>query len=181
MLKLALASNDVPAARALASRLSGTLYVDERPATGLPFHALATVITDDLASLEATADVGLYLVCHRLVKPGHANVVALFPLIRRPTLTHAEADAHWRDIHAPLALEHHGFMTHYAQLSVIHTFAGMPYDGFALCGFGTTQDLRERFYSGPDSRAVIAADVETFADTGRSPRRLIASMTQYAV
>lgn len=179
MLELALASTDATATRSLASRLGGTLYADERPVAGLPFQALATVTTDDLGAVAATADVGLYLVCHRLLKPGHAGVVGLFPLIRRPTLTHAEADAHWRDVHAPLALEHHGYMTHYAQLSVMHTFSGMPYDGFALCGFASTEDLRERFYSGPDSRTVIAADVETFADTGRSPRRLIATMTQY--
>ncbi len=179
MLELAIASTDVTAAQALARRLRGTLYADDRPIPGLPFQALATLTTDDLESIVATADVGLYLVCRRLVKPGHAGIVGLFPLIRRPTLTHAEADAHWRDIHAPLALEHHGFMTHYTQLSVIHTFFGVPYDGFAICGFATAEDLRERFYSGPDSRPVIAADVETFADTARSPRRLVASMTRY--
>jgi hypothetical protein len=178
MLELAIASNNVPAAQALARTLRGTLYADERRIPGLPFHALATVTTDDLERLAPTADVGLYLVCRRLVKPGIPGVVGLFPLIRHPSLTHGEADAHWRDIHAPLALEHHGFMTHYTQLSVVHTFAGVPYDGFALCGFATAEDLRERFYSSPDSRRVIAADVAAFADTAQSPRRLIASMTQ---
>jgi len=179
MLELAIASTDVAAAGALARRLNGTLYAADRSVPGLPFQALVTLTTDDLESVAVTADIGLYLVCRRLMKPGHAGVVGLFPLIRRPTLTHAEADAHWRDIHVPLALKHHGFMTHYTQLSVIHTFFGRQYDGFALCGFRTAVDLRERFYSGPDSRTVIAGDVETFADTARSPRPLIASMTRY--
>ncbi|MDZ7668842.1 MAG: EthD domain-containing protein [Gammaproteobacteria bacterium] len=179
MLELAIATTDVTTAQALTRGLGGTLYADERQIPDLPFHALATVITDDLETLAAIADVGLYLVYRRLLKSGLPAVVGLFPLIRRPSLTHREADDHWRDIHAPLALEHHGFMTHYTQLSVVHTFVGVPYDGFALCGFKTTEDLRQRFYSGPDSRPIIAADVENFADTARSPRRLVTSMTRY--
>jgi uncharacterized protein (TIGR02118 family) len=179
VLELAVASNDVDAARGLAERLGGTLYSDERDVPGLPFRALSTVVTDDLESVSALADAGLYLVCRRVVKPGTAGVLGLFPLLRHPDLTHREADAHWRDVHAPLALKHHAYMTHYAQLSVVHTLSGAPLDGFALCGFESLEDLRERFFSGPDSRAVINEDVAKFADMKRSPRRLIVSERRY--
>lgn len=179
VLELAVASTDVKAAHALAERLGGTLYADERDVPGLPFRALTTIVTDNLEQLVPVADVGLYLVCRRLVKPGRAAVLGLYPLVRHPDLTHREADEHWRDVHAPLALKHHAFMTHYAQLSVVHTLTGTPLDGIALCGFGSLEDLRERFFSEPDSRSVISADVEKFADMKRSPRRLIVSETSY--
>ncbi len=90
-----------------------------------------------------------------------------------------EADAHWRDRHAPLALEHHAFMTHYTQLSVVHHIAGRELDGFALCGFASLDDLRNKFYTRDASRAVIADDVQRFADTRRSPRRLIVEEMRY--
>jgi len=179
ILELAVASTDVEAARVQAERLGGTLYADDRDLAELPFRALATLVTDDLDTIAPVADIGLYLVCRRTIKAGPAQVLGLFPLVHHPDLSHRDADAHWRDVHAPLALEHHGFMTHYTQLSVVHTLAGMPLGGFALCGFATLEDLRERFYSRPDSRVVIAADVQTFADTRRSPRRLIVSQTRY--
>ncbi|MGE0623778.1 MAG: EthD domain-containing protein [Pseudomonadales bacterium] len=179
VLELAATATDVDAARALADLHGGTLYADERDIPGLPFRALVTLVTDDLSSVSPIADVGLYLVCRRTIKAGSATVLGLFPLVHHPELTHRQADDHWRDVHAPLALKHHAFMTHYTQLSVVHTLAGMPLDGMALCGFASLKDLRERFYSEPDSRGVIAADVQTFADTRRSPRRLIVSERRY--
>jgi hypothetical protein len=105
--------------------------------------------------------------------------VGLFGLVRAPHLGHAEADAHWRDVHAPLALVHHAHMSYYAQLSVVNRLSGLDLDGFALCGFATLEDLRERFYTTTESVGVIAADVQRFADTKRSPRRLIARPVSY--
>ena len=180
ILELAAASTNLEGAGALAEELRGTFYGDPRePWSHLPFRALVTAVTDDLATMATIADAGLYLVCRRLIKPGAPAVVGLFPLVRHPQKTHAEADAHWRDVHAPLALEHHAHMTHYTQLSVLHRFAGLELDGFALCGFDSVEDLRERFYTRPESRAVIAEDIEKFADTTSSPRRLIASVAQW--
>ena len=107
-LEFAVASHDVESVRALAMQYQGTLYFDDRDDTSkLPFAALATMITDDLTPLEAAADVGLYIVCRRLIKPGEAQIYGLFPLIHHPDKSHAQSDAHWRDVHAPLALEHH--------------------------------------------------------------------------
>ena len=107
------------------------------------------------------------------------RAIGLFALVRRSELSHREADAHWRDIHAPLALEHHRHMTHYTQLSVVQRLSGAAIDGFAVCGFDSLDDLRDRFFSEPDSRAVITSDIRLFADTKRSPRRLIATETRY--
>jgi len=187
VLELAAATTEAVAARELARRLGGSLYADvrtedrkedpERPE--LPFQALVTLVTDDVDALSVIGDVGIYLVCRRTIKSGPAAVLGLYPLVRHPDLSHRDADAHWRDVHAPLALRHHAHMTHYTQLSVVHTLSGMPLDGMALCGFASLQDLRERFYSEPDSRSVIAADVRTFADTRRSPRALIVSETRF--
>ena len=81
--------------------------------------------------------------------------------------------------HGEHALEHHGFMTHYTQLSVVHTISGMSLDGFALCGFETIEDMRERFYSRPEGPEVIAADVKNFADLKNSPNRLIVSEQRF--
>lgn len=172
----AAACSTINSAQQLGKQLRGTLYADHRADTSkLPFAALVTGVSDDMDILEEYADVGLYVVCERTIKPGRANIFGLFPMLANPALTHKQADAHWRDSHAPLALQHHAYMTQYLQLSVVHTVSGTPYDGFALCGFDNVEDLRERFFSEPDSRKVISADIAKFADTGNSPRRLLAT------
>jgi hypothetical protein len=179
-LEFAATTNNLELAASTAKALHGTLYCDQRQEwQHLPFRALLTCVTDNPAQLEAVSEVGLYLICRRLIKPGDAAAVGLFPLVRRPDLSHADADAHWRDVHAPLALEHHAHMTHYTQLSVLHRFSGAAVDGFALCGFSSTSDLRERFYTRDESRSIIGADVRNFADTQNSPRRLIATQASF--
>ena len=179
-LEFAAASTDLEAAHNIARSLQGTLYCDEREEwRHLPFRALVTAATDTPSVLADIADVGLYVVCRRLIRPGACAVIGLFPLVRNPQLNHEESDAHWRDSHAPLALEHHAYMTHYTQLSVTHRVSGAELDGFALCGFDSMEDLRERFYTRPASREVIAADVAKFADTRRSPRRLIVVQKEF--
>ncbi len=100
-------------------------------------------------------------------------------MIRHPDLTRAEADSYWRDGHAPLALKIHVGMTSYDQFGVLHRLAGpadsLSYDGFAFCRFDSMTDLHERFYDGPEGVKAIAEDVAKFADTKRSPRRLLAT------
>ena len=175
-LELAVTTSDASRARAAASELGGSLYVDERDeGSRLPFRAMVTTVTDDVEPLAALADVGLYVVCRRPIIPSECSVIGLFPLVRRPDLSHRQADAHWRDVHAPLALQHHRHMTHYTQLAVVQRISGPEIDGFALCGFNSLDDLRNRFFSEHDSREVITADIARFADTARSPRRLIAT------
>jgi len=179
-LELAAASTDIDAVKDLAEAKHGTAYCDERESwQHLPFRALATVATDDVDAVAAVGDVGTYVVFRRLIKPGVPNVIGLFPLLHSPECSHQEADSHWRDVHGPLALEHHKYMSHYTQLSVVGNLSGLVLDGFALCGFESLEDLRNRFYSGPESPAIIAADVRNFADLKNSPARLIAKEFRY--
>jgi uncharacterized protein (TIGR02118 family) len=176
---------DSDAGRNLAADLGGVAYVaDASERRDLPFRSLVRVATDDIARLAPAADLGTYLIYARQVashprdRPAGEptpGVVAAFGLFRHPRLTHAEADAHWRDVHAPLALRHHPGMWDYVQCSVVHTFAGPSYDGFALCGFASDADLRDRFFDGPEGRAVILDDIGKFADTKASPRRVLAT------
>jgi uncharacterized protein (TIGR02118 family) len=185
ILELAAAGNDLGRARAVARTVGGTVYVDERAgAEGLPFRALVTAATDDLDALLDAGDVGAWVVCRRTIKPrsgaGLPGVIALYPMVRHPGLSHAEADRYWRDRHAPLALRHHVGMSYYTQLSVVHRLHGPEWDGFALCGFDSLEDLRERFFDGPEGRVAIREDVARFADGARSPRRLIAVEERYA-
>ncbi len=179
-LEFAVATRDVPRAQAIAAELGGNLYVDENETENqLPFRALLTTVSDRFDMLEALGEFGLYVVNRRPIIPGESPAIGLFPLVRRAALSHQQADAHWRDVHAPLALKHHRHMTQYVQLSVVHRISGPEIDGFALCGFGSLDDLRNRFFSEPDSREVIRADIDSFIDTKRSPRRLVATETRY--
>ena len=177
----AAATTDLEAARKIGADLGGTLYLDERPAwQHLPFRALLTAAIDDPDKLASVGDVGVYQLQSRVIKPGKARVFGLFPMVRAPDLSHAQSDAYWRDVHGPLALEQHAHMTEYLQLNVLETLSGLPFDGFALCGFASEDDLRNRFYSEPDGPGIIARDVRRFADPDRSARRLVAKVERYA-
>ena len=57
--------------------------------------------------------------------------------------------------------------------SIVERFSGEDYDGIALCGFGSEDDLRLRFFDGPEGQQAIRDDVASFADTSRSPRRVL--------
>lgn len=170
--------NDGPAAIEVARTVKGTAFVAQEqrePAFG------ALVLGEDRAPLETVASVGLYRVHLRPqrhqrrfwpegdVTPG---VTGVFGLIRKPGLSHAEADTHWRDVHAPLALRHHPGMWHYHQVSIDEVLAGPAFDGIALCAFASLQEMNERFFGDDEDRKVILADIAKFADTANSPRRV---------
>ena len=161
---------------ARATGLVALVAVDDQ-SPDRPFDAL--VIGAGRSDVDRVADVGLYRVAVRPMRhqrrswpPGTATpgVTAAFAMVRRPDLTHEQADAHWRDVHAPLALRHHPGMWHYVQVSVDEVVRGPAYDGIALCAFASEQERRERFFGGPEDRAIIGADVATFADVAGSPR-----------
>lgn len=182
MLELLALGTDPEAARTVARELGGVALLAEPDPPDRdppPFRSLVRAVTADPAVLTPVADVGLYLSFRRKVRshPGlwtnsgpTPGVVAAFGLALRPELTRAEGDAHWRDVHAPLALRHHVGMWDYTQCSVVHRFAGPDFDGFALCGFATDHDLRHRFYDDDAGRAAIGADVASFSDPARSTR-----------
>ena len=139
------------------------------------------VIGADRDAVAGVADIGLYAVQVRPMRhqrrfwpegqptPG---VTAAFAVVRHPGLTHEQADDHWRDVHAPLALRHHPGMWHYHQVSIAEVLEGPAYDGIALCAFASEQDLVERFFGDEHDREIILADVATFADPTGSPRRV---------
>lgn len=168
-----------PAAIDVARAVGGTAFVAVDGQRDVPFTAL--VLGDDLDTLRSVADVGLARVEVRRMRhqrrfwpagepsPG---VTAVFPMLHHPGLTHAQADAHWRDVHAPLALRHHPALWHYHQVAIDEVLAGPAYDGLALCACASEQELRERFFGDDHDRAVITADVASFADVVRSPRRV---------
>ena len=179
-LEYAVTSNNPESLRAVAQNLGGTFYCDPRENwQHLPFRALATLVSDEFDPLESLADVGLYVVCRRTIKQGPAQSIGMFPMVRHAELSHTQSDAHWRDQHAPLALEHHRHMTHYTQLSVMNTLKGETYDGFALCGFGSEDDLRNRFFSTKESVQIIHDDVRRFANPKASPPRLIVGLEHF--
>ncbi len=197
-LKFAAIFKDCAQAEHLAQQYRGRLFVDERAASReLPIAALVTASTDDLAGFLAATDAGAYLIYERVIKPRSVpdepntapsipgapvnlpGFIGLFPLIAHPDLGHTDADRYWRDQHAPLALQVHEAMSHYRQLSIVHRFHGPDLDGIALCGFDSLLDLRERFYATEAGREAIAKDISQFADTAKSPRRMIVAETLY--
>jgi hypothetical protein len=187
MLELVALGTDAELARDVAADLGGSVYVaNEHTHPKAPFRSLVRAGTDDLGRLAPAADIALHLVYARTIKSHDVTwppdsptpgVVGAFGLRAHPTLGHRSADDHWRDVHAPLALEHHAAMWDYAQLSVVRTLGGPELDGIALCAFPTFDDFDQRFFNDADSERIINADVATFADLARSPRPVVLTET----
>jgi uncharacterized protein (TIGR02118 family) len=179
MLELLALGTDTTAATQTATRLGATLYLSHPDESDRrPFSAAIRASTDDIEAVAAVGDVGLYTVFSRQVKspsgpPAPGRVVGAFGLVRHPELTHRRADDHWRDVHGPLALALHSAMCDYTQLSVVAVLSGLVLDGMALCAFDSREDLRTRFFNDDEAKAAIEADVASFADLGRSPRRVV--------
>ncbi len=179
MLELVALASDAAAAARVAADLGGTSYRnhdgdDDRR----PYSGLVRVATDRIEPLAEVADVGLYTAFARTIKApsGPASptrVIGSFGLVHHPDLTRAESDRHWRDVHGPLALRSHSAMCDYTQVSIVAVHAGLAIDGIALCAFDSRDDLRHRFFDDDAARAAIEADVATFADLRRSPRRVV--------
>jgi uncharacterized protein (TIGR02118 family) len=130
--------------------------------------------------LQGVATTGLYEAEFRHVRAYPRNWAAgsqtpglglLFAVVRRADLSHEQFDEHWRDRHAPLALRHHVGMWDYVQCSFVRPLAAesAELDGMAVCQFASREDLKERFYDGPEGRAAIEADVRRMSDVARSP------------
>ena len=189
MLELVVTGNDPDAAAEVAARIGGVCYAaDPDDRRNFPFRTMVRAITDTPDVLSPAAGHGTYLAFSRIIRerpigadPGTASpgLTAIFPMVHHPDLTHREGDSHWRDTHAPLALQHHPGMWDYTQLSVVATLNGPSFDGFALVSFASLTDLRERFFGDDHDREVIRNDVAKFADMQRSPRRVISTETIY--
>ena len=182
MLEFLALGSDPEAAKAVAQQLGGVAYLSTSGGEGRPFASIVRVATSDPSALAPADDLGRYLVYSRTMRSHPHNwtgpnptpgLVAAFGMVRRDGMTHAQSDAHWRDVHAPLALRIHIGMWAYTQCSIVERFSGEDYDGIALCGFGSEDDLRLRFFDGPEGQQAIRDDVASFADTSRSPRRVL--------
>jgi uncharacterized protein (TIGR02118 family) len=168
------------------------VHLRDEPARELPppdapaasFHALVELGGDARArsAIGALCDLGaphVYRVETRRVKacprswadgertPG---VELLAALRRLPALGRADFDAHWREVHAPLALRHHPGMWEYRQSAVraVETPGSPDLDGLAVIGFPSAEECARRLYDSPEGRAAIHADLATFLDLARS-------------
>jgi hypothetical protein len=175
--------SDAAAMADVARRLGGIAY-ENHPAESdkRPYSGMIRVSTDEIEAVAAVSDWSLFVGYARVIKPLPANpspdrVVAAFGLVHNPALSHREADDHWRDTHAPLALVNHAAMCDYTQLSAVATLSGQELDGVALCCFDNRDDMRTKFFNDDDARAVIEADVVKFANPGGSPRRVVLTQT----
>ncbi len=177
-------------ARQAAEAFGGCLFEDvkDRPQHE-PFAALLCTNHPDLTAPLSVADVGAYRVDRRVMKARDTlnpvgqqpGAIGIFTLVANSKLGHDAADQHWRDRHTPLALSIHLAMTHYTQLSVQHRYKGPVWDGFALCGFESIEDLETRFFATEAGARLIAQDVSRFADTQASPRRVVVQETRFKV
>lgn len=179
MLQLIGLGHDSAAVTEAARAMGATAYVSHPTQSARrPYSAMIRADTDEIEALRSVCDVALHIGFVRTIKAERSpappeRAIAAFGLVRRPDLTHREADDHWRDVHAPLALTNHAAMCDYTQLSIVSTLMGPELDGIALCAFETRNDLSEKFFNDDDARAVIEADVAQFADPARSPRRVV--------
>jgi hypothetical protein len=151
----------------------------------LPFASILLGSSDTLIQYQDNASVGFYLVSERnilnqpLSQLGSSQLpgsIGIFPMVANPAIGPTAADKHWREVHAPLALEVHTAMTHYYQLNVVHRFSGPDWNGLAFCCFANESDLREKFYNSTQGKRLIAEDIVRFADTKRSPRKVVATV-----
>ena len=171
-----------------AARTGGiSLAATSTETNHLPFASLVLSVTDELDLFVRDADAGSFLVHERpikntpllqLTKKNQPGSIGIFTMVANAELGARESDRHWRDKHAPLALEVHAAMTHYYQLSVLQRFNGPEWDGFALCCFRNENDLKTRFFNTPEGQTSIATDVAKFADTRKSPRRVLSAFAK---
>ncbi len=179
MLELVALGSDEAAARQVAARVGGIACVSHAgESERRPYSTLVRASTDNIEAVREVADVALYVAFARTIKalegaPPPERVIGSFPLVRHPDLTHRQADDHWRDIHGPLAYASHSAMCDYTQLSIVATISGRELDGVALCAFPTRDDLRNHFFNDDEARAAIEADVASFANINKSPRRVV--------
>ena len=190
-LKIAAVFGDKAEAEKVAKLSQSLMFAASSDTTEhLPFAALVLGTSASLMDLKQRKDVGLYLVNERAVLNQPLSIlnqdmlpasVGIFPMVANAEIGAEAADRHWREQHAPIALEVHTAMTHYYQLAVVHRFSGADWNGLALCCFANEDDLRHKFYNSSEGKRRVAEDVSKFADTKNSPRRVVARLTDHQV
>jgi uncharacterized protein (TIGR02118 family) len=134
------------------------------------------------AAVAALRDLGgphVYRVATRRVKayprtwPDGARTpgVELLAAMRRsPELSHEAFDAHWREVHAPLAVRQNPGLWEYRQNAVlaVETPGSPDFDGIAVLGFASADECRFRLHGSPDDGAALLADLAGVLDLSRS-------------
>jgi uncharacterized protein (TIGR02118 family) len=92
------------------------------------------------------------------------GVVLTYLVHRRPDLSFAAFEAHYRERHAPLARVHHPGIARYAQNYCEPNGADRLVDAVSELWFRSEEDARTRFYRDDESRRVIGEDVQRFLD-----------------
>lgn len=148
-------------------------------------QAVVRVTGGDESFLQAWrehCDLGLYRTASRHVlrhvrtwPEGEATpgVTMLFSIHRRAGMTAGSFHEWWARSHAPIALQHHVGMWDYAQVSVVETLHGEPWDGFAVTQWPTLDDLLHRFSSGPEGTQALRHDAAQFTDPTTLTRHLL--------
>jgi uncharacterized protein (TIGR02118 family) len=96
------------------------------------------------------------------VSPGIKQLVFIR---RHPELSHRDYSDHWRNIHGPLALAHHGFWR-YVQDHVSERLTGATpeLDGIAELHFREPRDMVDRMYLSEEGMRLILDDVRSFVN-----------------
>ena len=97
------------------------------------------------------------------------GVELLAAMRRSPALSREAFDAHWREVHAPLALRHHPGLWEYRQNAVlgVETPGSPELDGIAVLGFPSAEECGPGLDGSPEGRAEILADLARFLDLPR--------------
>jgi uncharacterized protein (TIGR02118 family) len=97
-------------------------------------------------------------------------VVLIYLVRRRPDLSFAAFETHYRERHAPLARIHHPGIARYVQNFVEPggkaAAESEPIDAISELWFRSEVDARTRFYRDEESTRVIGEDVRRFIDLG---------------
>ena len=128
-LKIAAVFADIAEAEKVA-KLSQSLMFEASSDTTehLPFAALVLGTSACLMDLKQQKDVGLYPVNERAVLNQPLSIlnqdmlpasVGIFPMVANAEIGAEAADRHWREQHAPIALEVHTTMTHYHDITIV--------------------------------------------------------------
>ena len=92
-------------------------------------------------------------------------VLLTYLVRRRPDLSFAAFQSHYRERHAPLARIHHPGIARYVQNYIEpRERESAPVDAISELWFRSEQDARTRFYRDEESRRAIGEDVRRFVD-----------------
>lgn len=178
-------TSDVGEARALASELAAIDAVDAvavhvgKPGEPVVLRATGPVrlLTEAARALPNAAvreTRSRYLRRHRVgwaLGEASPGVSVVYRVRRHRDLDPAAFHDHWERTHGPIALRHHMGMWDYEQVSAAADDGVGGFDGLAVVQFAVAEDLRDRFFDGPEGLEAISADAASFTDSATTRRQ----------